>query len=251
MFISQPAVSSQIKKLENTYGVKLIEKNGRGIRLTYTGEQLYEVIHHFFTTTIVDIESLLKNSRYIKISGNYLMTQFIVPEILGKADKLSESEKLVVKSMSSFSAMDELKRDYCDLVLVSSSEVIIPQLEFTVTELFTDEIILMSRSSIGSEIASIIVSKSKKEIRDLVVKNYEYIAGIPLTVVDSTQDAIANIRINKDCATFVSARFLKYFDDEFNYISTGVKSRFYAIYRKGTSKNKSIQMIINRLKEGF
>ncbi|WP_353727451.1 LysR family transcriptional regulator [Lactococcus lactis] len=30
LYISQPAVSSQIKKLESAYGVHLIEKNGQG-----------------------------------------------------------------------------------------------------------------------------------------------------------------------------------------------------------------------------
>ncbi len=249
--ISQPAVSSQIKKLENTYDIKLIEKNGRGIRLTYTGEQLYESIRQFFTTTIVDVESLLKNSRYLKISGNYLMTQFIVPEILGGKGILDKSDKLIVKSMSSFNAMDELKKEYCDLVLISSSEVIIPQLDFIVTELFDDEIIFMSRGELGNEISSIIVSESKREIRGLVENKIEYITELPLTVVETTQDAIANIRINNNCGTFVSARFLKYFKDEFNYISTGIKSKFYAIHRKDTSKNIILQRIINKLQESF
>lgn len=249
--ISQPAVSSQIKKLENTYDIKLIEKNGRGIRLTYTGEQLYESIRQFFTTTIVDVESLLKNSRYLKISGNYLMTQFIVPEILGGKGILDKSDKLIVKSMSSFNAMDELKKEYCDLVLISSSEVIIPQLDFIVTELFDDEIIFMSRGELGNEISSIIVSESKREIIGLVENKIEYITELPLTVVETTQDAIANIRINNNCGTFVSARFLKYVKDEFNYISTGIKSKFYAIHRKDTSKNIILQRIINKLQESF
>ncbi|MDT2086715.1 LysR family transcriptional regulator [Enterococcus faecalis] len=249
--ISQPAVSSQIKKLENHYDIKLIEKNGRGIRLTYTGEQLYESIRQFFSTTIIDVESLLKNSRCLKISGNYLMTQFIVPEILGEKEILNKSEKIIIKSMSSFSAMSELKKEYCDLVLISSSELVIPQLEFIVTELFDDEIIFMSKGKLEDRISSIIVSESKKEIRDLVGRNLKYIGEMPLTVVESTQDAIANIRINNDCGTFVSASFLKYFDDEFNYISTGIKNKFYAIHRKDTSKNVIIRKVISELKESF
>lgn len=243
--ISQPAVSSQVKKLENIYHIKLIEKNGRGIRLTYTGEQLYERIHQFFTTTIVDVESLLKNSNYLKISGNYLMTQFIVPERLGGKDVL---DKIIVKSMSSFSAMDELKKEYCDLVLISSSEVVMPPLEFIVTELFDDEIAFISKGDLKNGISSIIVSESKREIRSLVKNKMEHITELPLTVVETTQDAIANIRINNDCGTFVSARFLKYFNEEFHYISTGIKSKFYAVYRENTPKNVIIQKVISELK---
>lgn len=246
--ISQPAVSSQVKKLENIYHIKLIEKNGRGIRLTYTGEQLYERIHQFFTTTIVDVESLLKNSNYLKISGNYLMTQFIVPEILGGKDVL---DKIIVKSMSSFSAMDELKKEYCDLVLISSSEVVMPPLEFIVTELFDDEIVFISKGDLKNGISSIIVSESKREIRSLVKNKMEHITELPLTIVETTQDAIANIRINNDCGTFVSARFLKYFNEEFHYISTGIKIKFYAVYRKESPQNITIQKIISQLKSSI
>lgn len=249
--ISQPAVSSQVKKLENIYNIKLLEKNGRGIRLTYTGEQLYERINQFFTTTIVDVESLLKNSNYLKISGNYLMTQFIVPEIIGGKGFLDKSDKIIVKSMSSFSAMDELKKEYCDLVLISSSEVVMPPLEFIVTELFDDEIVFISKGDLKNGISSIIVSESKREIRSLVKNKMEHITDLPLTVVETTQDAIANIRINNDCGTFVSARFLKYLKKEFHYISTGIKIKFYAVYRKESPQNITIQKIISQLKSSI
>lgn len=251
LYISQPAVSSQIKKLENTYDIKLIEKNGRGIQLTHTGEQVYESIRQFFSTTTVDVESLLTNSKHLRISGNYLMTQFISPEIFGKTRLLDKSEKLIVKSMSSFSALEELKKEHCDLVLITSSEIVIPQLGFVVTELFDDEIIFMSKGNLDTDLSSIIVSESKKDIRDLVKKEIEYLSEMPLTVVETTQDAIANIRINNDCGTFVSSRFLKYFEDEFNYLSTGIKSKFYAVYRKDSSKNLIIQWVINSLKDTF
>ncbi|HLR73896.1 MAG TPA: LysR family transcriptional regulator, partial [Virgibacillus sp.] len=43
MHISQPAVSMQIKTLEEKYGVPLFERSHRAIKLTKAGEILY---HH-------------------------------------------------------------------------------------------------------------------------------------------------------------------------------------------------------------
>ncbi len=79
LYISQPAVSSQIKKLESAYGVHLIEKNGQGIQLTALGLQLYEIIRSFFESSIISAESLLKNSAVLRVSGNFLMTHFVIP----------------------------------------------------------------------------------------------------------------------------------------------------------------------------
>ena len=42
MLLSQPAVTIQIRKLENEIGAKLIEGKGRGIQLTPEGKFLYE-----------------------------------------------------------------------------------------------------------------------------------------------------------------------------------------------------------------
>lgn len=39
LFVTQPAVSMQIKQLEDTFGLALIEPSGRNIRLTHAGEE--------------------------------------------------------------------------------------------------------------------------------------------------------------------------------------------------------------------
>ena len=39
LFVTQPAVSMQIKQLEDTFGLALIEPVGRNIRLTHAGEE--------------------------------------------------------------------------------------------------------------------------------------------------------------------------------------------------------------------
>jgi DNA-binding transcriptional LysR family regulator len=41
LFVTQPAVSQQIRRLEEHYGCSLIEHTGRSFTLTAQGEQVY------------------------------------------------------------------------------------------------------------------------------------------------------------------------------------------------------------------
>lgn len=145
LYISQPAFSSQIKKLESAYGVHLIEKNGQGIQLTALGIQLYEIIRPFFENAIVSAESLLKNSAVLRISGNFLMTNFVIPQIF---EHETNQANIIIKSTSSFNALTELKNGYCDLALISASSQPVLSADISVKKIFDDEIISVSKSKI-------------------------------------------------------------------------------------------------------
>jgi len=58
LFISQPAVSKAIKKLEEALGTILLYRNSRGVNLTHEGTVLYEYIHSAFETIYAGEESL-------------------------------------------------------------------------------------------------------------------------------------------------------------------------------------------------
>ena len=58
LFISQPAVSKAIKKLEESLGTILLYRNSRGVNLTHEGTVLYEYIHSAFETIYAGEESL-------------------------------------------------------------------------------------------------------------------------------------------------------------------------------------------------
>ena len=48
LFISQSAVSIQIKKLETKLGIQLIERNSKNFRLTFAGKELYRMSKEVF-----------------------------------------------------------------------------------------------------------------------------------------------------------------------------------------------------------
>lgn len=58
LFISQPAVSKSIKKLEESLGTTLLYRNSRGVNLTPEGIVLYEYIHNAFETISAGEDSL-------------------------------------------------------------------------------------------------------------------------------------------------------------------------------------------------
>jgi len=58
LFISQPAVSKAIKKLEESLGTILLYRNSRGVSLTHEGTVLYEYIHSAFETISAGEDSL-------------------------------------------------------------------------------------------------------------------------------------------------------------------------------------------------
>ena len=49
LHVSQPTLTSQIKKLEASYGIDLFRRHGRGVELTETGKQLLKIAHRIIS----------------------------------------------------------------------------------------------------------------------------------------------------------------------------------------------------------
>ena len=63
--VTQPTLSGQVKALEETYGVKLFERRGRGVEPTATATALLEVTHRLFALES-EAEQLLAAGRALK-----------------------------------------------------------------------------------------------------------------------------------------------------------------------------------------
>jgi len=64
---SQPTVSIHIKKLSESLGQTLIERDGRGVRLTEAGREVYETCREIFSTFEALDERL--NRRVVETEG--------------------------------------------------------------------------------------------------------------------------------------------------------------------------------------
>lgn len=87
MLLSQPAVTIQIRKLENEIGAKLIEGKGRGIQLTPEGKFLYEQgMRLFYLEAQIDekLGKFLAKEDKIHIASSYIPINYILPPIIAK-----------------------------------------------------------------------------------------------------------------------------------------------------------------------
>ena len=61
LYISQPAISKSIQKLEENIGVKLFERSSRGVTLTTEGELLYTHVKSAFETLTLGEDKLRRS----------------------------------------------------------------------------------------------------------------------------------------------------------------------------------------------
>ena len=110
--ISQPAITSQIKKFEKENEITLFLPQGRGICLSEIGEQLAKEAGLIFK--IEDrIETLIKNYKQgkngtLKITGNYLSTNFLIPMWAASLKQENEDINIEINTMNTEDAINYL-----------------------------------------------------------------------------------------------------------------------------------------------
>jgi len=62
LHVTQPTISAQVKELEDTYGIKLFERIGRGIEITELGKALHEITRRQFSLE-AEAEQILASAR--------------------------------------------------------------------------------------------------------------------------------------------------------------------------------------------
>jgi DNA-binding transcriptional LysR family regulator len=120
LYISQPAVSKSVKKLEETSGVVLFSRNSRGVQLTSEGKLFYEHIKKAMAEIARGEDLLKKLLQYDKgkISvgvSTTLFKHFLVPKLKSFISKYPHLEINVVNrtTFESLTLMDEGKIDLC------------------------------------------------------------------------------------------------------------------------------------------
>jgi DNA-binding transcriptional LysR family regulator len=91
LFVTQPAVSQEIKALETALGVTLFDRTGKKVRMTTEGELLFSYAHRLFALH-EEIGSLLGRSKnlqhgQIRIGSTALMGTYFLPRIIGRFNR--------------------------------------------------------------------------------------------------------------------------------------------------------------------
>ncbi|MGP7819328.1 LysR family transcriptional regulator [Niallia sp. 01092] len=126
LLISQPAVTIQIRKLENEIDLKLIETDGRGIKLTDAGDFLFKQAESLFDME-KEIENKLEHLKKgefekLRIASTYLPANFLLPSWLAKFKKEYPLVNVELYSGNSNQVMKKLIHYKTDIAIVVKEE---------------------------------------------------------------------------------------------------------------------------------
>ena len=120
MNVTQPTLSQQVKQLEETYGVRLLERTGRGVQPTTLGKALFEITHRLFEVE-QEATELLSGAKRIT-AGRLLIGAdgpFHVVPLIRRFQQLHSGAEVVLSLGNSTSMLADLLSTKLDVVLVA------------------------------------------------------------------------------------------------------------------------------------
>jgi DNA-binding transcriptional LysR family regulator len=120
--ISQPAVTQQIKFIEDYLDTKIVDRKKNGILLTKEGEDLYRIANRLEKAIATSEKELLKiiNKEFTFVMGaSYAIGNYILPNYVGEIKKRIDNEVYMHVGLSS-EMIDELEDKKIDLALIES-----------------------------------------------------------------------------------------------------------------------------------
>ncbi|BAF70579.1 LysR family transcriptional regulator [Nitratiruptor sp. SB155-2] len=145
--ISQPAVTQQIKFLEEQLDAKLIERKKNGVRLTKEGEEVYKIVQRISKCIQNAEQELLKiiNKEITFIIGaSFTIGNYILPQILPELKKIIQNDILLQIDVSKNIVDNVLEKKY-DLGLIESP---VMKEGLVYREWMDDELVLFSNTKL-------------------------------------------------------------------------------------------------------
>jgi len=120
--ISQPAVTQQIKFIEEYLDTKIVERKKNGIVLTKEGEDLYRIAQRLEKAIHTSEKDLLKiiNKEFTFVMGaSFAIGNYVLPSYLGEIKKRIENEVFINVDLSD-KIIDALQDKKIDVALIES-----------------------------------------------------------------------------------------------------------------------------------
>lgn len=124
LYMTQPAVSAQIKALEERLEVQLLERNDKNIMLTEAGQIFYEEAYKIISLHDAFIEMIdeLKGVRRGKLclAASTIPGEYILPRLIGDFSKKYPDLELSLKIADTGMVVDLLLRRVVDLGMIGA-----------------------------------------------------------------------------------------------------------------------------------
>ena len=185
LFLTQPTVSMQIKKLSDAIGLPLFEHVGRNVEPTEAGRELYDACRSMFES-LANLEMKVSDLKGLKRGrlrmGVVTTAKYLAPDILGEFSQLYPGVDLALKVTNRESIIDRMHTNEDDLYIMGQA----PEGEFEVeSHVFAPNplVIMASRSHPLvakkkirlAEIAKepFIIREPGSGIRDVTIRTFE------------------------------------------------------------------------------
>lgn len=127
LYISQPAISKAISKLEEELGTALFNRSSRGVTLTEEGQVLYEYVERAFDSLNMGEENL-KNYKelgigHIRIGVSTSLCKHILLDYLKDFIRENPNIKFSIDCHSTLNTIKLLKNDDIDIGLICNTEL--------------------------------------------------------------------------------------------------------------------------------
>ncbi|HYQ70760.1 MAG TPA: LysR substrate-binding domain-containing protein [Gammaproteobacteria bacterium] len=124
LFLTQPTVSMQIKKLADSLGLALFEHVGRNVRPTEAGLELYQSCRKIFET-LANLEMKIADLKGIKRGrlrlGVITTAKYFAPEILGEFCKLYPGIEVALKVSNRDRIIERINANEDDLYIMGQT----------------------------------------------------------------------------------------------------------------------------------
>jgi len=124
LFLTQPTVSMQIKKLTDALGLPLFEHVGRNVEPTEAGLALYKSSRELFET-LANLEMTVADLKGLKIGrlrlGVITTAKYLAPEILGEFSRLYPGIDLALKVTNRERIIERMHRNEDDLYFMGQA----------------------------------------------------------------------------------------------------------------------------------
>ncbi|HLK33338.1 MAG TPA: LysR substrate-binding domain-containing protein, partial [Terriglobales bacterium] len=144
LFRSQPAVSAQIKQLEQEYGEKLLDRVGKTVRLTPAGEVLLEYARNLLNLRDESLRAVADQGSaprgILMIGANEATCLYVLPEYFAEYNRLYPGVQISIYRNFTYKIVEKLENGAIDVGIVSLP-VKSPSLK--VQPIFRDQLMVM------------------------------------------------------------------------------------------------------------
>src|SRR5690242_5953818 len=123
LFRSQPAVSAQVRQLEQEYGEKLFDRGRKSVRLTSAGETLFEYAVRMVNLRAESLRAVADKATtprgVLALGANEATCLYVLPEIFAEYHRLYPSVQISIYRNFSYKIIEKLENGSIDVGIIT------------------------------------------------------------------------------------------------------------------------------------